>query len=125
MSARRNGKDGNIAFDEHSSIERRMLLWALAINVGRCSLPEQRALLPIPLTLLGAALDNLGDTAVYVASLHAVGRWVKTKSSTARLSGVLLIGLGLALLGEVPAICGRTRADRLGHDRHGYCKCCK
>lgn len=75
--------------------------------------------------LVLVAIRVLGETAVYVASLHAVGRGVKTKSSTARLSGVLLIGLGLALLGEVPAIYGRTRADRLGYGRHGYCKCCK
>lgn len=51
--------------------------------------------------LLGAALDNLGDAAVYVVSLYAVGRGVLAKARAARLSGVLLIVMALGLLAEI------------------------
>lgn len=51
--------------------------------------------------LLGAALDNLSDAAVYVVSLYAVGRSVAAKSRAASLSGVLLVLSGLVLLGEI------------------------
>lgn len=51
--------------------------------------------------LLGAALDNLADAAVYGVSLYAVGRTAVAKARVARLSGVLLIGLALGLLVEV------------------------
>lgn len=101
MSARRDGKEANIGFDERRDVERRTLAWALAINVAQVFLAGTVGILAQSTGLLGAALDNLGDTAVYVMSLRAVGRDVKTKSNVARLSGVLLIGLGLALLGEV------------------------
>jgi Co/Zn/Cd efflux system component len=46
-------------------------------------------------------LDNLADAGVYVVSIYAVGRTVAAKARVARLSGVLLIILGLALLVEV------------------------
>lgn len=51
--------------------------------------------------MLGAALDNLGDAAVYGVSLYAVGRTAVAKARVARLSGVLLMVLGIVLLGEV------------------------
>ncbi len=101
MSTRRNGHETNIGFDEHSGVERRTLTWALAINVAQVFLAGAVGIGAQSTGLLGAALDNLGDTAVYVMSLRVVGRDVKAKSNVARMSGVLLIGLGLALLGEV------------------------
>lgn len=51
--------------------------------------------------LLGAALDNLGDAAVYAVSLYAVGRSVIAKSRAAQLSGMLLILVAFGLLVEI------------------------
>ena len=50
---------------------------------------------------MGASLDNLGDAAVYVVSLYAVGRSVGAKARAARLSGVLLILTAGGLLVEI------------------------
>ena len=100
MSGRRDADE--IRFDvEHDVAERRMLARVLAINVGQVFLAGAVGIVAESTGLLGAALDNLGDAAVYVVSLYAVGRSLAAKANAARLSGVLLIGLGLALLVEV------------------------
>lgn len=51
--------------------------------------------------LIGAALDNLADASVYAVGIYAVGRSVRAKVAAARLSGWLLIGLSILLVGEV------------------------
>lgn len=81
--------------------ERRALKWVLAINMVQVAVAGGIGIAVDSTGLMGAALDNLADTAVYVASLYAVGRTVVAKSRTARLSGVLLILLGLGLFVEV------------------------
>ena len=85
---------GNVA-------ERRTLKWVLGINFTQVLVAGAVGILAQSTGLLGAALDNLGDAAVYAVSLYAVGRTVFAKSRAARLSGVLLIVLALALLVEV------------------------
>lgn len=85
---------GNVA-------ERRTLKWVLGINFTQVLVAGAVGILAQSTGLLGAALDNLGDAAVYAVSLYAVGRTVVAKSRAARLSGVLLIVLALALLVEV------------------------
>lgn len=85
---------GNVA-------ERRTLKWVLFINATQFVVAGGVGIAADSTGLLGAALDNLGDAAVYVVSLYAVGRTVLAKSRAANLSGVLLIGLALALLAEV------------------------
>ncbi|MBY0507735.1 MAG: cation transporter [Bryobacteraceae bacterium] len=101
MHKKREGERADDRLDEGNVAERRTLALVLAINVGQVVLAGAVGIIAESTGLLGAALDNLGDTAVYVVSLHAVGRGVGAKSKAARLSGVLLIGLALALLGEV------------------------
>ena len=85
---------GNVA-------ERRTLKWVLGINFTQVLLAGAVGILAQSTGLLGAALDNLGDAAVYVVSLYAVGRTVVAKARAARLSGVLLIMTALVLLGEI------------------------
>ena len=85
---------GNVA-------ERRTLKWALGINFTQVLVAGAVGILAQSTGLLGAALDNLGDAAVYTVSLYAVGRTIVAKSRAARLSGVLLIVLAVALLIEV------------------------
>ena len=81
--------------------QRRTLVRVLAINLMQVLLAGVVGIAADSTGLLGAALDNLGDAAVYAVSLYAVGRTVVAKARVARLSGVLLTILGLALLAEV------------------------
>lgn len=87
--------------DPGNAAERRTLKWVLGINFTQVVVAGAVGILAQSTGLLGAALDNLGDAAVYVVSLYAVGRTVVAKSRAARFSGVLLIVLALALLVEV------------------------
>lgn len=85
----------------HDAAERRTLARVLAINATQVAVAGTAGILADSAGLLGAALDNLGDAAVYVVSLYAVGRAVVAKSRAARLSGILLIASALGLLAEV------------------------
>ena len=90
-----------VELDPRDAAERRTLLWVLGINLSQVLLAGVVGVLADSTGLLGAALDNLGDAAVYVVSLYAVGRSVAAKVRAARLSGVLLILLSVGLLVEV------------------------
>lgn len=87
--------------DARNAAERRTLKWLLGINFSQVALAGAVGIAADSTGLLGAALDNLADAAVYIVSLYAVGRSVAAKVRAARLSGVLLIVLALGLLGEV------------------------
>ena len=94
------GED-DIRLDAHNAAERRTLAWVLGINASQVVVAGVAGLAADSTGLLGAALDNLGDTLVYVVSLYAVGRTAVEQARAARLSGVLLIASALGLLGEV------------------------
>lgn len=100
MSQDRNGIDTNSRFDARNADERRTLRRVLAINLVQVVVAGGVGLVADSTGLLGVALDNLSDTGVYVVSLYAVGRTVIAKAFAARLSGMLLIVLALALLVE-------------------------
>jgi Co/Zn/Cd efflux system component len=87
--------------DARNAAERKTLWWVLFINLSQVVLAGVVGFLADSTGLLGAALDNLGDAAVYMVSLYAVGRTLALKVRAARLSGVLLIVLSLLLLVEV------------------------
>lgn len=87
--------------DPSNAAERRTLKWVLAINFSQVLLAGTVGVLADSTGLLGAALDNLADAAVYVVSLYAVGRGLAAKVRAARLSGGLLILLSFGLLVEV------------------------
>lgn len=90
-----------VELDAGNAAERRTLWWVLGINFSQVLLAGFVGIVAESTGLLGAALDNLGDAAVYVVSLYAVGRSVASKARAARLSGVLLIVLSFGLLAEV------------------------
>lgn len=96
-----NAEEAEVELDASNAAERRTLQWVLAINFAQFVLAGVVGIVADSTGLLGAALDNLGDAAVYVVSLYAVGRTVVAKSRAATLSGVLLIVLGFGLLAEV------------------------
>lgn len=80
----------------------RGILWkVLLINLGQCVAGVGVGFMASSTAVVGAALDNLADAAVYGVSLYAVGRAAAIKVRAARLSGWLLIGLAGVLLVEV------------------------
>lgn len=100
MSAQQSDED-EIQLDASNAAERKTLLWVLAINILQVVVAGLVGVIADSTGLLGAALDNLGDAAVYAISIYAVGRTVVAKARVARLSGIILTVLGLALLVEV------------------------
>lgn len=93
--------EAEVELDASNAAERRTLVRVLVINLSQVLLAGVVGILAQSTGLLGAALDNLGDAAVYVVSLYAVGRAVAAKALAARLSGVLLIAMALLLLAEI------------------------
>lgn len=87
--------------DPHNVAERRTLKWVLGINFSHAGVAGTVGILAQSTGLLGAALDNLADVAVYAVSLYAIGRTDLAKARAAQLSGMLLVAFGLALLAEV------------------------
>lgn len=87
--------------DAHNTAHRRMLAWVLALNLIQAVAVGAVGLAADSTGLLGAALDNLADSGVYVISLYAVGRTAVAKARVAWVSGGFLMVLGLGLLVEV------------------------
>lgn len=94
-------EETEIRLDARNVDERRTLRWVLGINFTQVLVAGAVGILADSAGLLGAALDNLGDAAVYAVSLYAVGRTVIAKALAAKLSGILLIVLAFGLLVEV------------------------
>jgi len=86
---------------EDDAAEKRTLKWLLGINLSQVIIAGAVGIIASSTGLLGAALDNLADAAVYLVSLYAVGRTIAAKARVARLSGILLILLAIGLFGEV------------------------
>ena len=93
--------DDGPRLDAENAAERRTLKRVLAINFTQVVVAGVVGVLAESIGLLGAALDNLADAAVYLVSLNAVGRGIAVEARAARLSAVLLIMLALGLLVEV------------------------
>lgn len=87
--------------DARSAGERRTLRTVLGINLAQCGAGVAVGLWAASTALIGTALDNLADAAVYAVSLYSVGKAAQAKVRAARLSGWLLIGLASLLLLEV------------------------
>ncbi|CAN5474203.1 hypothetical protein BH10PSE16_BH10PSE16_05070 [soil metagenome] len=81
--------------------DRKILWYVLLINVAQSALGMGVGAWASSTALIGAALDNLADASVYAVGIYAVGRSVRAKVAAARLSGWLLIGLSILLVGEV------------------------
>ncbi|MCB4823050.1 cation transporter [Roseicella aerolata] len=101
MGTEREDDEPEVPLDARDAGERRTLAWVLCINLAQALGVGTVGLVASSTGLMGAALDNLADAGVYAVSLYAVGRTVTAKARVARLSGVLLIALGIGLLVEV------------------------
>ena len=98
MAAKDDEEESEIRLDTSDAAERKTLLWVLGINFVQVIVAGSVGVIADSTGLLGAALDNLADAGVYAVSIYAVGRTVTAKARAARLSGVLLTFLGLALI---------------------------
>lgn len=87
--------------DANNAADRKILTTVLLINLAQSAAGVGIGVWAASTALIGAGLDNLADASVYALSLYAVGRAVKVKIRAARLSGFLLIGLGVMLFVEV------------------------
>lgn len=101
MGAKHDKEESEIQLDASNAAERKTLLWVLGINFLQVVVAGVVGAIADSSGLLGAALDNLGDAGVYAVSIYAVGRTIVAKVRVARLSGVILIVLGVALVVEV------------------------
>lgn len=101
MTALRGTEYVEPELDARDAAERRTLVRVLAINATQVLVAGGVGIAAQSTGLLGAALDSMGDAAVYAVSLYAVGRTVIAKARVARLSGVLLMLVAFALLAEV------------------------
>ena len=101
MSDECDADGGESELDARDAIQRRTLVWVLAINLAQALVIGVVGVTADSTGLMGAALDNLADGMVYAVSLYAVGRSVVAKARAARLSGFFLIALAVGLLVEV------------------------
>lgn len=93
--------EDEVELDAGDLAERRTLWKVLAINFLQVAVAGVVGFIADSAGLIGSALDNMGDAAVYAVSLYAVGRTLLAKSRAARLSGVFLIISGLLFLVEL------------------------
>lgn len=83
------------------AIERRVLVIALTLNLMMFVVGLIAGLLAESTSLLADSLDMLADASAYTIGLFAIGRSLQFKSAAAKLSGSLLLFLGLGILVEV------------------------
>ncbi|AIT81954.1 cation diffusion facilitator family transporter [Novosphingobium pentaromativorans] len=84
-----------------TAAQRRVLWLALSLNAAMFVVEVTVGLLVGSTAVLADGLDMLSDATVYAIALAAIGRSARFKVNSARLSGVLLLALGIALLWEV------------------------
>lgn len=84
-----------------SSLDQRKTLWlVLAINLALTTGFAIGAVIADSSSLLANALDNAGDSAVFVISLIALSHGPKWKIGAARVSGVLLLVFAAGVLAD-------------------------
>jgi len=81
--------------------ERRVLFIALSLNAAMAVIGGMAGWIAQSTGLLADALDMLSDATAYVIALVAIGRSALFKIKAARLSGAILLVLGVFLLVEV------------------------
>lgn len=87
---------------EAKSIHERRILWiALALNATMAVVGGVAGWIAESTGLLADALDMLSDATAYAIGLVAIGRTARFKINAARLSGVVLLLLGVGVLVEV------------------------
>lgn len=94
-------EDDEPRLDASNKKERRTLIQVLLINLSQVALAGIVGFLVSSTGLLGTALDSLADAVVYIVALYAVGRTAIARARAARISGIFLLVLGIALSIEI------------------------
>ena len=94
-------EDKACALDALQERQSATLRVVLAINAIMFFVVFAAGFLAQSTALLADSLDNLGDALTYAVSLYAVGRSARTKASVALFKGMLILGAGLFVFGQV------------------------
>lgn len=81
--------------------ERKILIIALILNLTMFLVGLIAGILAESTSLIADSLDMLADASAYTIGLFAIGRSLQFKIRAARISGSLLLFLGLGVLAEV------------------------
>lgn len=81
--------------------QRQILKIALFLNAAMFGIGMTAGVLAQSTGLMADAIDMLADASAYALGLMAVNRGLAFRKNSARLSGMLLLALGLAVLAEV------------------------
>ncbi|HZW61121.1 MAG TPA: cation transporter [Candidatus Babeliales bacterium] len=81
--------------------DRKILMIALILNISMFVIGLIAGVFAQSTGLIADALDMLADASAYALGLFAVGRNLRFKSMTARLSGSILLILGISVLIDV------------------------
>lgn len=73
----------------------------LGINAVMFLVVLTAGILAYSTALLSDSLDNLGDALTYALSLYAVNKAARTKANVALFKGILILGAGVFVLGQV------------------------
>lgn len=84
-----------------SAAQRKALLIAFLLNAALAASLSVTGLAADSSALIANALDNMSDAAVYAISLYAASRGPRWKVRAARVSGVMLVVLAVAVLIDV------------------------
>jgi len=90
---------GNIAFEGMSKIYRRILWVVIFINGGMFLVETIAGFMADSTALKADALDFLGDSATYLATLLVIGKPLKIRAMVALLKGLSLGAMALFVLG--------------------------
>jgi cation diffusion facilitator family transporter len=86
-------------------VQRRILVWVLAINAAMFVVEFTAGWLAQSTGLIADSLDMLADAMVYSVGLYAVGKTIRHKARAAMLSGALEFSLAIAVLADVVRRC--------------------
>ncbi|MEJ2408252.1 MAG: cation transporter [Novosphingobium sp.] len=81
--------------------QRRVLLWALALNAAMFAIEVSAGMIAHSTGLIADGLDMLSDACVYAIAIAAIDRGTGFKANAAAFSGIMLLGLGLGLIADV------------------------
>jgi len=93
--------DCDCSVDIESKEQSRLLWVLLTINGVMFAVEIGVGLLAESMGLIADSLDMLADATVYAISLYAVGKSARHKITTAAMSGIFQVVLGLSLMAEI------------------------
>lgn len=81
--------------------QRSVLLAVFGLNAGMFGAEFVSGWIAHSSALTADSLDMFGDALIFAMSLHAMGRGVRWQTGLAFVKGIVMLGLGLAVLGQI------------------------